>query len=698
MRYIQGDIRLSLWRDIMDRMNEKEELGLLRRTDYRINDNAMSIVHLPTGNTIQSRGFKKSSGAQTAKMKSIAGATHIFVEETEEVEEDDFDQLDDSLRTVKSNPRIFRIFNPPKKNHWLIKKNYTLTESRVKGYYIARPIVRANFLSIFATYHDNIKYVDAGTIDKFEGYRVTKPDWYWTVVRGLVSEGAKGRIYNGWTAITNAEFNALPYPSYYTLDFGFSNDPLALSEVKRHNKKRYARELIYETGVSDEELVRKLKALRVGSRPIVADSADPKSISFLRGKGFNVVAARKGADSIRFGIKSVQGLDWYYTDDSKNLAYEYQEYRWQLDVNKELTGEPVPKHDHCFPAGTMIATITGLVPIEKVQNGNFVLTRDGFKRVLSAGITGFDKEVFVYEVQGHKIRCTSDHPIYTENRGFICAEDLTNCDTLTILDIEKYNKLCQSKLSNMADSPTADTPNPTAVRIKITSPEREKSTESTPASSFIDGFGQTTTARFLTGIISIIKTAIRAITTRQTLTAYPHQNTFRPTIKIAGFIPQRAGNILTKYALLQQNGTKAPKVGSGIANTQNVLLNLFNPLINSAFSAGKPTRQKLNGNRSNSAPITANQQADGPTMPNVIWSNESAWSASKISQSTDTQKPSLVPLNVSGIYYGNHVVYNLTVEDKAEFFADGILVHNCLDGLRYGELTDPWGGGAIEHT
>ncbi|GAB3783330.1 PBSX family phage terminase large subunit [Spirosoma horti] len=346
MRYIQGDIRVSLWRDMMDRIDEKEELGLLNRKDYKINTNEMSIVHLPTGNTLQSRGFKKSSGAQTAKMKSIAGATHIFLEEAEEVTRDDFNQLDDSLRTVKTDLRVFLIFNPPKKNHWIIEDYYTLRESRIPGYYIAHANVKDNFLSIFSTYHDNIKYVAKSTVEKFEGYRVSDPDWYWTVVRGLISEGAKGRIYRGWKAITNDEFASLPYGSYYALDFGFGVDPLGLSEVKRHNKRRYARELIYETGISDEELVRRLRAFRVGSRPIVADSAEPKSISFLRSKGFNVIAARKGADSIRFGIKAMQGCEWYYTQDSKNLAYEYQEYRWQLDANKETTTEPIGKHDH----------------------------------------------------------------------------------------------------------------------------------------------------------------------------------------------------------------------------------------------------------------------------------------------------------------------------------------------------------------
>ena len=31
----------------------------------------------------------------------------------------------------------------------------------------------------------------------------------------------------------------------------------------------------------------------------------------------------------------------------------------------------------------------------------------------------------------------------------------------------------------------------------------------------------------------------------------------------------------------------------------------------------------------------------------------------------------------------NDFVWDLTVEDEPEFFANGILVHNCIDGIRY---------------
>ena len=347
MRAVHKDIRESLWRDFMDRYEDKVERGLLNPKDFKINTSTMSAVYLPTGNIIQSRGFRKSAKGQTAKLKSIAGATHVFIEEAEEIEHDDFLQLDDSLRTTKGELRVILIFNPPKKNHWIIEEYYTLTEARIDGYYIARPKVRDNFLSIFSTYHNNLDNIDAGTVANFEDYKTKNPDHYWRVIRGLVSEGAKGRIYKGWKPITSAEFDALPYPSYYVLDFGYSEDPVALVHCKRHNNKRYYKELIYEKGLSDDALAAELKRIKVGGKPIVADSAEPKSIAFLRSKGFNIVKAKKGADSLLYGIKKLQEREVYYTDDSAHLIYEYQEYKWHINAEtKKLTDEPEDKNNH----------------------------------------------------------------------------------------------------------------------------------------------------------------------------------------------------------------------------------------------------------------------------------------------------------------------------------------------------------------
>ncbi|MGV3556922.1 PBSX family phage terminase large subunit [Larkinella arboricola] len=350
MRATYRDIRESLWQDFRDRYDDQVERGMIDERDYYISDATMTAVHLPTGNTIKPKGFRKSDKGRTAKLKSLAGATHVFIEECEEVEELEFMQLDDSLRTVKSPIRIFRIFNPPKKNHWLMRGWYNLTESKQKGYYVARPKQIPGFLSIFSTYHYNASNLNPTTIQNFESYKVKQPEYYWTTIRGLISEGAKGRVYSGWQPITAAEWDAIDAVPYVGLDFGYSNDPVAAVAIKRKGNKRYIKPLIYETELDDETLAKRLKTLGCGSWEVFCDSDEPKSIAQLKKYGIRATGAAKGKGSRNVGIKNLKACEVFYVETDENFAYEYQEYRWALDAEKNPTDQVVEKHDHYMDA------------------------------------------------------------------------------------------------------------------------------------------------------------------------------------------------------------------------------------------------------------------------------------------------------------------------------------------------------------
>jgi phage terminase large subunit len=64
-------------------------------------------------------------------------------------------------------------------------------------------------------------------------------------------------------------------------------------------------EKLYQTELLNEHLAATLKGLP--KAPVVADSAEPKSIAELQTYGLNVVPCEKGQESVRLGIKQVQG-------------------------------------------------------------------------------------------------------------------------------------------------------------------------------------------------------------------------------------------------------------------------------------------------------------------------------------------------------------------------------------------------------
>lgn len=345
MRLVFGDIRESLWRDFKDRI---QETTTINPRAIHLNDSSMTATCLATGNVIMSKGFRKSSKDRTAKLKSLAGATHVVIEEADEIGEDDFIQLDDTLRSKKADIKLILIFNPPPKGHWIWRRWFTLVASPVPDYFRAIPKKDPELLSIFSTYLDNVANLNPRSVNNWRQYKQTKPDHYWTMIQGLISEGARGRIFKNWKPCA-----AMPntYPKFYGLDWGYSGDPLALVEMEAHNRTLWVDRKIYATGILNDELDRILTELGIRkSAPIVADSAQPKDIEDMRARGWNFIAARKGPGSVASTINFLKQFDIFVTERSAEIWHEFENYAWRLDQYKNPTEEPIDAHNHAIDA------------------------------------------------------------------------------------------------------------------------------------------------------------------------------------------------------------------------------------------------------------------------------------------------------------------------------------------------------------
>jgi phage terminase large subunit len=345
MRLVAGDIENSIYQDILDRVEEQDLL-------YDISTRTRPPQFTYGSNIINGIGFRKSSGDQKSKLKSLASYNTIIIEEADEVGEDDFMQLDDSIRTIKGDLKVILLLNPPSKNHWIVKRWFNLVQSKQEGFYTPKlkESMKGDTLFIHTTHQDNIANISKSTLDNFARYRKTKPDHYWNMIRGLVSEGMRGRIFKNWQPMKSEEFDKIPYPSTYGLDFGFSNDPTALVEVKRHNQTIWLRELIYEVGLTTRPMSKRFSqvGLRQDRAIIYADGSEPRLIQELRDLGWNVIAADKGPGSVNAGIDMLLDYEVIYTEDSTNIALESQEYKWALDKEKNPTNDPVDKFNHAM--------------------------------------------------------------------------------------------------------------------------------------------------------------------------------------------------------------------------------------------------------------------------------------------------------------------------------------------------------------
>lgn len=149
------------------------------------------------------------------------------------------------------------------------------------------------------------------------------------------------RIFDGWKKITDKEFDLLPYPKFYGLDFGMSA-PTALVEMKTDKDGTY---------YLKERLYKPLKAMngtlsdefeKIGIEKhiqIVCDSGNELNQSEgrkLKNSGYNIIFAEKGQGSVVSAIETMQKSTIYYTESSKNLEENYEEYQWKTHNGEVL--------------------------------------------------------------------------------------------------------------------------------------------------------------------------------------------------------------------------------------------------------------------------------------------------------------------------------------------------------------------------
>ena len=83
---------------------------------------------------------------------------------------------------------------------------------------------------------------------------------------------------------------------------------------------------------------------------VIADSAEPKSISEIGGYGLMIVGAEKGSDSVLHGIQYVQQQRVSVTKSSLNLIKEYRNYLWMTDKEGKIINKPEDIFNHLMDA------------------------------------------------------------------------------------------------------------------------------------------------------------------------------------------------------------------------------------------------------------------------------------------------------------------------------------------------------------
>lgn len=301
-------LKASAMRDFVEILTN---LGLYSESQHNMTENVYTL----NGNTIEFFSVDNEQKLRGRKRDLL------FVNEANEITLEQWRQL-----VFRTTGRIIIDYNPSMVDSWIY--DHVLT--------------REDCGLLVTTYKDN-PHLSEYIIREIEALKDADPE-YWKVF-GLGERGQlKDLVFNNWTQVS-----AIPQDAKligYGMDFGFTNDPTAITAVYKQDGELWLDEVCYQSGLTNPDICNVLKSKGIRNEVIIADSAEPKSIEEIRRQGFNIQGALKGKDSINTSIDVLRRYKLNVTQSSVNLIKELRAYKWETDRDGKHTGRTVDYLNH----------------------------------------------------------------------------------------------------------------------------------------------------------------------------------------------------------------------------------------------------------------------------------------------------------------------------------------------------------------
>ncbi len=307
---------------------------------WRDSVSPMSYTYLPTGQKILFRGVDDPTKAKSIKF-SKGWAKYLWYEECVEFEgEEKLRNINQSVLRGGADFFAFYSFNPPRAaRNWV-------------NQYVA--IEREDTLVHHSTYLTvPPEWLGEQFIVEAEHLKAVKPEAYRHEYLGEVT-GTGGEVFANVTlrAITDEEISRFDNLRR-GIDWGYAADPFAYN-VCHYDKTRrrlYIFREIHKVKLSNRAAAERIKPEAGGAR-ITCDSADPKSIDEVKGYGLRVVGAKKGPDSVEYGVKWLQDLEEIIIDPAHcpETAREFSGYELERDREGNFKAGYPDKDNHHIDA------------------------------------------------------------------------------------------------------------------------------------------------------------------------------------------------------------------------------------------------------------------------------------------------------------------------------------------------------------
>ena len=308
---------------------------------WKMTRNPMVMTYTPTGQTILFKGCDDPRKVKSTKFPK-GYCKYIWFEELDEFYGmEDIRSIKQSLMRGGPSIKVFYSYNPPKVvSNWANAEGMLEVEGRLIHH---------------STYLDVPKqWLSEDFLKEAEILKRQNELYYRNEYLGEAT-GTGGQVFDN---ITLREIPKKELDSFDNildgLDFGFAVDPAAYMQgyYDKTRRKLYLFNEIYKVGISNRTLSDEIRQIKVGNGFITCDSAEPKSIAELKSLGQRVKAAKKGPDSIEYGIRFLQKLSEIVIDGRRcpNAAREFKAYAYDIDKNGNFISRYPDRDNHTIDA------------------------------------------------------------------------------------------------------------------------------------------------------------------------------------------------------------------------------------------------------------------------------------------------------------------------------------------------------------
>ena len=308
---------------------------------WNIKVSPMELAYIPTGQKILFRGADKPKKIKSTKLRK-GYFKYIWYEETDEFNGmEEIRNINQSLMRGGREFVVFYTFNPPKSvKSWVNEE--VLKEQPDKK------VHHSTYLTVPREWLGEQFLIEA------EHLKAKNKKAYEHEYLGEVT-GTGGEIFANVTIrkITDDEIATFDRIKR-GIDWGYSIDPFVY--IKCHYDKTRLRlfifDEIYKVGLSNRKAADMIKEKDPEHKTIVADSAEPKSIAEMKTYNIKIKGAKKGPDSVDYGIKFLQDLEEIIIDIDRcpNAAREFLNYELEKDANGNFKAEFPDKDNHTIDA------------------------------------------------------------------------------------------------------------------------------------------------------------------------------------------------------------------------------------------------------------------------------------------------------------------------------------------------------------